>query len=1469
MSGSSETGTITGPTQQDSISLISGRAYFSDRQLYGYIPIAAVNAADEQSELVFTDSAGYYNFYELKQGIYDLVAITGESEVTFARGVQVDGSKPVQVSQTALLGLSEIIVSNISSTSFKLSFKSNRAARASVEYGPVGSFQEIVTIGQAGATYHEVTLTGLKPFTNYEVSIYLTGDDGQTFIMRGLSAATTSGTGPENLMVAINEGFYETDSHNVTLDLNADNAAEMRIGESYDLSDANWVSYSPTYDYSFKSLSPGTKRVYVQFKDSNGQTSSIQNDSILLNQTGYIGVWINDGDALTNNTDAILSIAYPGATEMKLSNSSSFINSFWEPYIEVKKWKFDSEDGLKTVYCKFKGGQANPDETFTASIIVDTTPPEVKMEINGGDSYTASTTVYLSFNFTTLPTEMKIANSEAPTSEQSWIDFETPYEWEVSTDDEEKTIYALFRDGAGNEYGPISEIIELDTAAPTGNSISIKYDDDATGEDIEFALTASLPVFLHFDVADESTHEARYAITEATTTEPLNLTSVSAPFPPVALYEEQIPVGEHKIWTQFADEAGNTGYFQSQQLTVDGPQIIISPESSELLSDDEQQFTATIKNIEMQDVGSIRWRVINGSGTIDDDGLYTAPAPIYKNSQATVRADSTEISTLYKHATVNLQTSVEMLFQQRGDSFDYDEIEDQVAPDQEFNQQIQILHSNQGIEVSSQPSAGTVAVSAPASFNYGVVATLTYNAPDVAPSPNEVFIGVRSVEKPQTVVGTISLLISTGPNIALSASNDKVQRNSPIDVSADIKGTDETDVNWTLSPANWASFDQNDNSVNTTTSSPDHDVSIYAAEPSQIKQASLTATIDGTSKSYNFSVYPPISFQINPVATSALPLIDPITFKAQSFDYMLDTATESVTWEFKNASRPDFMPADGKTYIDRGSLTVIDSTTAEYRRPTKLPSETDTTAADYIVIRATAKSDPTASNTAIATITPNVEVKVYKTIEKDNPITEAETVAEVGKIQFFADVTPSVIGNTAVSWTVNGVTESEQYGSIDQNGLYTAPDEIVVNEVTVRASSDYDPTAFASVDVSLSPFWMPKRQNMTDSITDELMPIESLLVNPYTASGTGFEVYAGTIKYGVWRAFFSDTPGDTSGGDWEPIQNLSSDNQEATGKYFIGSLVISPDEYIYAGTKDGIWYIPTSGAAQKVTGDEAANNPPDENYLKLEFHTQHSEYLFATTPGGVYRLELQDPQTCSGWQKILNTTDPFKDSELESRTDDTASPPVTVSAYTNTYNDNPIDGILKTIAYDDYNNRLYAGGEDGIFLYMKNTSVPNLIETTADAFVANPPSVATTLSNFYLLSGNQPEQNTLAAPPLDMALDQINRSTIWAATVGGVYRSVDNGTTWTAKGFGTGSTVNTRAIIVDPTNTINVLAGSEDGLYRSTDAGGSWKRIRSGLGNHKTITCLIQAAGRAGERRKVWVGTAGGVFMGRQSLDLE
>jgi photosystem II stability/assembly factor-like uncharacterized protein len=95
-------------------------------------------------------------------------------------------------------------------------------------------------------------------------------------------------------------------------------------------------------------------------------------------------------------------------------------------------------------------------------------------------------------------------------------------------------------------------------------------------------------------------------------------------------------------------------------------------------------------------------------------------------------------------------------------------------------------------------------------------------------------------------------------------------------------------------------------------------------------------------------------------------------------------------------------------------------------------------------------------------------------------------------------------------------------------------------------------------------------------------------------------------------------------------------------------------------------------------------------------------------------------------------------------------------------------------------------------------------------------------------------------PVGDIAVDPLHPDTIYVGTGepngghnnilgGGVYKSVDGGTTW--QFIGLGNTVSTGRIVIDPSNTQRVFVASvgsyfgsnpERGIYRSTDGGQTW-----------------------------------------------
>ncbi len=1466
---------------------ISGKAFFYERRLYGNIPIVVKNMLKETVAVTTTDSSGNYAFSNLQPGVYYVSATTGESEVTFANMIQVTNQGATEISPTALLCIKSIIIDKISSDSFHIEFDTNRSCRATLEYGPSGGYIRSKTIGQAGQTHHEITLTGLNLLTEYEVTIYMTGDDGQEFVLNGLTAKTIGLAGSSNLAVNINNGAYETSEQSVTLNLYAENCKQMKISESYTLDDASWVNYSETYRYTFNNKSSGIKRVYVQFMNENGTLSPIESDSIVYSSTGYLGIWINDGEAITNKYNAEIKAIYPNALQMMISESPNFSNAFWESYISTRKWTFSNDEGLKTIYCKFKGGSANPEEVFTASIMYDATPPKVEIIINDGKTYTSSTTVKLDFTYSNIPSQMKISNTEDFSLAQEWLPFKTSMTWDLQSGDGNKTVFGMFKDAAGNEYGPVTCGIIVDTTVPTGNTISIRESDSSSSPEITETLIDDLPRYLHFSVSDTSTYKAYYTITVATTTVPSQdkFLEIFSPFNPVELTTSNLKLGNNKLWCYFADEAGNLGSVQSTVIRVDGPEIILSPETVTLISEQEQEFTYTLNNIATESVGIIKWSVASGSGTITSTGLYVAPSPIYDPQTVIIRGTSSSIPTLYGIATISLETSTEITYLQTNGSYTKEPLAKQISPGETVTYNIYTLHSVNGIRFTSSPAIGEAVISNPVATEYGSIATITYTAPDTLVSFTTVTMSFCSKEE-ESVTGKVTCTISNGANITLTPSAYISQRNSPITVEAKVTNTDSNTIDWSISPINSGSFSPSSTLINTTTTYPNHIVTFYPSSPAKITQASITASIGEASKTVKLSVYPPLSITIDPIATDAMPIAETMSFSVNSFEYMVDGTKEDLIWEFKNANAADFMPADGKQYADRGTLTLFNNNTVNYKRPPKLPSSIDDSASDIILIRATSVADPLASSTATVRLAKPVVVELFENVEKTQKAENAATVIEVGSLQFYASVTPEVIGNTSVTWTVNGVSNSDIYGSIDSNGKYTAPSSFDTNKVTIRATSNYDSSAYAEVNVSLSEFWVPKRQNMVDTTTGEPMPISKVFVDPRSQMGDELIVYAGTSAenkfgyYGLWVATFSDAIGDTSGGYWTGINGLSATTRTPDLELLIYDITMDSDGDIYASTGNGLYYIPpygTSESAIRLNGPQPAEPLVSIDTAKIS----QKKHILAGGNQGVYEIILSNKTMIESCELLIYTQQKYKvlqtrDGEVKVGEDASGTAimePRSKTAFSFESMDNPIQSFVRSVRFDNLNRSLYFGTSSSQVFHCPSLASNMDFNSPADVFSGTSGIEFDTL---YYPEGaysypnlSYPNMGTVSAVPLAIALDVINTNTLWVATTNGVARSIDYGRNWTSYSFSGGTSTNCKCILVDPNNTINVMSGSEDGLYRSTNGGSSWTRIRSGLGNFKTITSLTQAAGAAGQRRKVWVGTSGGVFIGKQSLSLD
>jgi len=110
-----------------------------------------------------------------------------------------------------------------------------------------------------------------------------------------------------------------------------------------------------------------------------------------------------------------------------------------------------------------------------------------------------------------------------------------------------------------------------------------------------------------------------------------------------------------------------------------------------------------------------------------------------------------------------------------------------------------------------------------------------------------------------------------------------------------------------------------------------------------------------------------------------------------------------------------------------------------------------------------------------------------------------------------------------------------------------------------------------------------------------------------------------------------------------------------------------------------------------------------------------------------------------------------------------------------------------------------------------------------------------------------------------LAINPVTRTVVYAGADGaGVYKSVDGGANWSPVNAGLTIYTIVRALAVDPSNPNVVYAGTfEGGVFRSTDGGMSWSAINSGLTNLNILSLAIDPSNTS----VVYAGTQGdGVF---------
>ena len=279
--------------------------------------------------------------------------------------------------------------------------------------------------------------------------------------------------------VTINSGAAATKTTTVTLTLSAtDNSgsvSQMRFSND----GTTWSTPEPYVTTKAWTLTTGdgTKTVYAQFNDPSGNWSSAATDTIVLDTIQPTISSMGASSITATSATITWTTNEPSASQVDYGLTTSYGQTTPLDTTLVTNHTV-SLSGLtaSTLYhyrARSKDAAGNErlstDATFTTAVAADTTRPVGSITINAGAAATNTPGVTLTLSATdNSGTVSQMQFSNDGTTYSAPEPYATTKSWTLASGDGMKTVYAKFKDPAGNWSSPAaSDTITLDTTPPS------------------------------------------------------------------------------------------------------------------------------------------------------------------------------------------------------------------------------------------------------------------------------------------------------------------------------------------------------------------------------------------------------------------------------------------------------------------------------------------------------------------------------------------------------------------------------------------------------------------------------------------------------------------------------------------------------------------------------------------------------------------------------------------------------------------------------------------------------------------------------------------------------------------------------------------------------------------------------------------------------------------------------------------
>jgi hypothetical protein len=292
-----------------------------------------------------------------------------------------------------------------------------------------------------------------------EVPVYVRFEDSHGLLSDIVSDSIIYDTFPPTGAIKINGGATYAPSLVVGLDLDYSDPRGVALVE---VSNGEGFSYGTTVKAGERTVpqwrlaegGDGPRTVFMRLTDVAGNVAVVNSTVEVYIPKRMGSLTIEEGAPITRKTIVGLGIDAPAemrVTRMQVANDPSFGGAEWEGFAREKLWILPPGDGPKTVLVRFEDFRRIVSLPVNATIVVDTTPPEAIVTLEGGLRYTTSfdLTAYVEYKDASPPGWMWAASSERFDLVEAQP-FSANFCWTIPAFEGDQSLFVKVEDLAGN-----------------------------------------------------------------------------------------------------------------------------------------------------------------------------------------------------------------------------------------------------------------------------------------------------------------------------------------------------------------------------------------------------------------------------------------------------------------------------------------------------------------------------------------------------------------------------------------------------------------------------------------------------------------------------------------------------------------------------------------------------------------------------------------------------------------------------------------------------------------------------------------------------------------------------------------------------------------------------------------------------------------------------------------------------------